>query len=127
MASFNYITVAGQIGHDVELKYAHETPVVNLRVATQEEWLDDKGKLRKRTDWHQIEYFGSHAKALVEQVKIKKGDSVLAAGRMVYGRYRNKDGVEIPTAKIRAAEMQLLRRASENTQPSSQLSDDIPD
>ncbi len=70
--------------------------------------LTDKGKVYKNTDWHQVTYFGNHTKSLVKKLKLSKGDSLLVEGSMHYSSYE-KEGI-IPTAKIKAEKVQLLRR-----------------
>ena len=109
MANMNKIFIAGQLGQDVELKYAGKTPVINLSIATSDEWVDDKAKVHKNTDWHKVTYFGNHAKSLVEKLNLAKGDSLLIEGSMHYSSYE-KEGIDIPTAKIKAEKVQLLRR-----------------
>ena len=54
-------------------------------------------------------YFGNHAKSLVEKLNLAKGDSLLVEGSMHYSSYE-KEGIDIPTAKIKAEKVQLLRR-----------------
>lgn len=120
MANMNKIIIAGQLGADAVLKYTSAgKPVMELSVATAEEWIDSKsGKVMKRTQWHKVVYWGGkHAEALVNKLKLAKGDSVLVEGMMEYSSYpiKKKDKIDlpieidIPTAKIKATEVQLLR------------------
>ena len=141
MANHNKITIAGQLGADAELKYTsgdNPKPVMELSVATTEEWMDkNTAKIIKRTQWHRVVYWGGkHAEALVNKLKLQKGDSVLVEGSMDYSSYpiKKKDGIDlpvevnIPTAKIKAVEVQLLRRANANISKPSQsaASDNAP-
>lgn len=122
MANMNKIIIAGQLGADPALKYSHDDrPVIDFSVATAEEWLDKTtGKVMKRTNWHKVVYWGGkHAEALVQKLKLAKGDSVLVEGSMAYSSYpinsKNKIDlpveIDIPTAKIKATDVQLIRRA----------------
>lgn len=127
MASYNKIAIAGQLGADAVLKYTsgnNPKAVMQVSIATEDEWIDKaSGKLKKQTQWHKVVYWGGkHAEALVNKLKLAKGDSVLVEGSMQYSSYKinKKDKIDlpmeidIPTAQIKASEVQLLRRANAN-------------
>lgn len=109
MANFNQIIIAGQLGQDVEVRYAGDKPVINLSVATNNEWMANDGKKMKRTYWHRVSYFGKHAQILVDQFKLKKGDSVLINGELRYKNYQDDAGVDKQTTEIRATSVQIVK------------------
>jgi single-strand DNA-binding protein len=112
MANFNQTIIAGQIGSDIEVKYtASSVPVINLSVATNEEWLDKKGNKQKNTYWHKVVYYGKHAEILVNKLKLGKGDSILVEGNLKYEEWE-KDGVDMKTAFIHANKVELLTQVN---------------
>jgi single stranded DNA-binding protein len=119
MTNVNEVRIIGIIGAEPELKYtANKTAVLNLIVATNEEYLDNEGQKVKNTQWHKVGYFGKHAEILANHktLKLKKGDSVYVAGSLKYGsyeidKYNSIDlgtAVKIPTAIIEASSVSLL-------------------
>ena len=64
------------------------------------------GRRKEETEWHRVTFFGRMAEIAGEY--LKKGHSVYVEGRLKYGKFTNKDGVEQNTCDIIATEMQLL-------------------
>ena len=60
----------------------------------------------EETQWHRITFFDRLAEIAGEYVK--KGRPIYVEGRLKYGKFTNKDGVEQNTCDIIATEMQLL-------------------
>ena len=73
----NKVTLLGNLGADPELRYTgNSTPVLNLRLATEETWFDkEKQERETRTEWHSVVIFGARAEGL---------SKFLAKGRQVY-------------------------------------------
>ena len=89
-ASFNRVTLVGNLGRDPEVK---NTPsgrsVATFSIATTETWYDVQKQKQQRTDWHLIEVWGKAATLAGEH--LKKGRSVLVEGALRTDKYE-KDG-----------------------------------
>ena len=86
----NRVILMGNLGADPELRHAaNGTPVLNLRLATNESWLDRDKKVQERTEWHTVVVFGARAEALSRI--LSKGSSVVVEGGLRTSSY-DKDG-----------------------------------
>jgi single-strand DNA-binding protein len=108
MASVNKIILIGNCGRDPELRYLPSgKAVANISLATTSNYKDkNTGEKVETTEWHRVQFFDKLAEIVGEYVK--KGSPLYVEGRLKYGKFTNKDGVEVPTCDIIATEMQLL-------------------
>src|SRR4029078_9095497 len=82
--------------------------VANVSVATSSKRKDkNTGETIEETQSHRVTFFDWLAEVRGEYVK--KGRPIYVEGRLKYGKFTNKDGVEQNTCDIIAPEMQLLR------------------
>ena len=108
MASVNKVILVGNCGRDAEIRY---TPggmaIANVSLATTSKRKDkSSGETIEETQWHRITFFDRLAEIAGEYVK--KGRPIYIEGRIKYGKFTNKEGVEQNTCDIVASEMQLL-------------------
>lgn len=108
MASVNKVIIMGNCGRDPELRYLPSgQAVANVSVATSTRRKDKaSGELVEDTQWHRVTFYERLAEIAGEY--LKKGKQVYVEGRLKYGKYTDKDGVERNTVDIIATEMQLL-------------------
>ncbi len=107
MASVNRVTLIGNLGRDLEMRYLPSgEAVATFSVATTEQWKDKQGGKQERTDWHRVEFIGRTAEVCGEY--LKKGAPVYIEGRIQYDKWTDKDGVEKTMTKIRGDRMQML-------------------
>ena len=108
MASVNKVILVGNCGRDPEIRYLPSgQAVANVTLATSSRRKDKtSGEMIEDTQWHRITFFDRLAEIAGEYVK--KGRPIYVEGRIKYGKYTNKDGVEQNTCDIIATEMQLL-------------------
>ncbi len=107
MASVNKVILIGNLGRDPEVRYAPSgAAVCNVSIATTRQWKDKSGEKREETDWHRVVFYDRLAEIAGEY--LKKGRPVYVEGRLKYGKYTDKDGVERYTTDVVATEMQLL-------------------
>ena len=107
MASVNKVILLGNLGRDPEVRYAPSgAAVCNVSVATTRQWKDKSGERKEETEWHRVVFYDRLAEIAGEY--LKKGRPVYVEGRLKYGKYTDKDGVERYTTDIIATEMQLL-------------------
>ncbi len=154
MASVNKVILIGNIGKDPEIRYMPSgDAMVNLTLATTDNWKDKNGEKQERTEWHRVAIFGKLAEIAGEY--LKKGSQVYFEGSLKTRKWTNKEGHDQYTTEIIADKMQMLggrggsasmdsssqsepkpARSSAPTQPASQspaggnhfddLDDDIP-
>ena len=108
MASVNKVILVGNCGRDAEIRYQPSgQAVANVSLATTSRRKDkNTGESIEETQWHRITFFDRLAEIAGEYVK--KGRPIYIEGRLKYGKFTNKDGVEQNTCDIIATEMQLL-------------------
>ncbi len=108
MASVNKVILVGNCGRDPEVRYLPSgQAVANVTLATSSRRKDKtSGETIEDTQWHRITFYDRLAEIAGEYVK--KGRPIYVEGRIKYGKFTNKDGVEQNTCDIIATEMQLL-------------------
>jgi single-strand DNA-binding protein len=108
MASVNKVILVGNCGRDPEVRYLPSgQAVANVTLATSSRRKDkNTGEMIEDTQWHRITFYDRLAEIAGEYVK--KGRPIYVEGRLKYGKFTNKDGVEQNTCDIIATEMQLL-------------------
>jgi single-strand DNA-binding protein len=108
MASVNKVILVGNCGRDPEVRYAPSgAAICNVSVATSSRRKDKtSGESIEDTQWHRVTFYDRLAEIAGEY--LKKGRPVYIEGRLKYGKYTDKDGVERNTVDIVATEMQLL-------------------
>ena len=113
MAGVNKCIILGNVGN-IESKTTSFGPVVNLSVATSEEYTNKQGEKVKNTEWHKVVCFKRLAE-IVDQY-VQKGHKLYVEGSLKTEKYTDKDGVEKYTTKIIASSVQLLeKRESSDT------------
>ncbi|MCC6557269.1 MAG: single-stranded DNA-binding protein, partial [Polyangiaceae bacterium] len=66
----NKVFLLGNIGGDPELRFTQGgQPVLNMRLATTESYLDKQGERQERTDWHNVVLWGKRAESLATILK----------------------------------------------------------
>ncbi len=108
MASVNKVILIGNCGRDPEVRYAPSgAAICNVSIATSSRRKDKtSGETIEDTQWHRVTFYDRLAEIAGEY--LKKGRPVYVEGRLKYGKYTDKDGVERNTVDIVATEMQLL-------------------
>ena len=107
MAGVNKVILVGNLGADPEARSLNNGgEVVNLRVATSENWKDKDGNRQERTEWHRVKFFGKLGEIAGEY--LRKGSQVYVEGSIRYDKFTGQDGVEKYFTDIVADEMQML-------------------
>lgn len=117
MASVNKVIILGHAGRDAEVRYMpNGNAVANVSIATTSRRKDKtSGESIEDTQWHRVTFYERLAEIAGEY--IKKGKAVYIEGRLKYGTYTDKSGVEKPTVEIIATELQLLGGRDESAAP----------
>lgn len=120
MASVNKVILMGNCGRDPEVRYLPSgKAVANVSIATSTKRKDkDSGEYIEETQWHRVTLYDRLAEIAGEYVK--KGKPIYVEGRLKYGKFTNKDGIEQNTCDVIATELQLLggRDDGERSAPS---------
>ena len=108
MASVNKVILVGNCGRDPEVRYAPSgSAIATVSIATSSKRKDKtSGELVEETQWHRVTFYDRLAEIAGEY--LKKGKQVYIEGRLKYGKYTDKDGIERNTVDIVASEMQML-------------------
>jgi single-strand DNA-binding protein len=108
MASVNKVILLGHCGRDPELRYMPSGgAVASISIATSSKRKDKAtGDMIEDTQWHRVTFYERLAEIVGEWVK--KGALIYIEGRIKYGKYTDKDGIERSSVDIIATELQLL-------------------
>jgi len=108
MASVNKVILVGNCGRDPEVRYAPSgAAICNISIATSSRRKDKaSGESIEDTQWHRVTFYDRLAEIAGEF--LKKGRPVYVEGRLKYGKYTDKDGIERNSVDIIATELQLL-------------------
>lgn len=113
MAALNKVLLIGNLGADPEIRTLPSgDKVANLSLATTESYKNKNGERVEETEWHRVEFWGGLA-GVIEQY-VKKGDSLYVEGRIRTEKYTDSNNIERYSTKIRATNMQMLTRRSNN-------------
>lgn len=93
--SVNKVILIGNLGADPEVRQTQDgRPIVNLRLATSENWKDkNTGERRERTEWHRVVIFSEGLARVAEQY-LKKGAKVYVEGQLQTRKWTDQQGVE---------------------------------
>jgi single-strand DNA-binding protein len=99
--SVNKVILIGNLGRDPETRQTQDgSPVVNLSVATSENWRDKaSGERRERTEWHRVVIFNERL-ADVAQKYLKKGSKVYIEGQLQTRKWTDQSGQEKYTTEV---------------------------
>jgi single-strand DNA-binding protein len=91
--SVNKVILIGNLGADPEIRRTQDgRPIVNLRVATSENWRDKTtGERRERTEWHRVVIFNENLAKVAEQY-LKKGAKVYVEGQLQTRKWQDQQG-----------------------------------
>ena len=99
--SVNKVILIGNLGRDPEVRTMQDgNPVVNLSVATSENWRDKTtGERREKTEWHRVVIFNDRL-ADVAQKYLRKGSKVYLEGQLQTRKWTDQSGVEKYTTEV---------------------------
>lgn len=91
--SVNKVILIGNLGADPEVRHTQDgRPIVNLRVATSENWRDKAtGERREKTEWHRVVIF-SEGLAKIAQQYLKKGSKIYLEGALQTRKWQDQAG-----------------------------------
>ena len=99
--SVNKVILVGNLGRDPEVRRLNSgSPVVNLRIATSENWRDKAtGERQERTEWHNVVIFNENLAKIAEQY-LKKGSKVYVEGQLQTRKWQDQSGQDKYTTEV---------------------------
>ena len=99
--SVNKVILVGNLGRDPEVRRLNSgEPVVNLRIATSENWKDKAtGERKEKTEWHSVVIFNENLARVAEQY-LKKGSKVYIEGQLQTRKWTDQQGQEKYTTEV---------------------------
>lgn len=103
----NKVILIGNLGQNPELRHTQSgTAILNLRIATNETWVQD-GEKKERTEWHTVIVWGKRGEALAGF--LDKGHSICVEGRLQTRSWEDKStGAKRYATEIVASNIVLL-------------------
>lgn len=122
----NKVIICGNLGKDIELAQTQGgMAYARMSVATMK-W--SKKDNKTLPVWHNVVAWGKSAESVAKIAG--KGSKVLITGEIVYGTYKNKQGVDVKTTDIHTNEfIDVVSQPQRNEQPqvgTNPVHDDIP-
>src|SRR5215210_5377388 len=100
MAGVNKVILVGNLGDDPEARSLNNGgEVVNLRVATSENWKDKEGNRQERTEWHRVVIFNENL-GRVAKSYLRKGSKVYLEGQIQTRKWQDQSGADRYSTEI---------------------------
>jgi single-strand DNA-binding protein len=107
----NRVMLIGNLGQDPELRYTQGgQAVLNLRLATNESYVNKDGERQDRTEWHSVIIWGKRGEGLNKV--LSKGKQIFVEGRLQTRSWEAKEGGKRYTTEVVATEVVLLGGSS---------------
>lgn len=99
--SVNKVILVGNLGNDPEVRNLPSGgKVVNLSVATSEQWRDkNSGERKERTEWHRVVIFSEGLVRVAEQY-LRKGAKVYIEGQLQTRKWQDQSGQDKYSTEI---------------------------
>src|SRR5438270_10499795 len=100
MAGVNKVILVGNLGADPEARSLNNGgEVVNIRVATSEQWKDRDGNRQERTEWHNVVIFNENLGRVAKNY-LRKGSKVYLEGQLQTRKWTDQSGNDKYTTEI---------------------------
>lgn len=107
------ITILGNTGRDVELRYTPQgTAVANFSVASNTGRSTSEGQ-KKKTDWFNVSAFGRQAETLAKY--LTKGSMILVRGKLTFNPWLSRDGEARVSADVVLQDFEFAGGAAAKT------------
>lgn len=96
----NHIQLIGRVGSELSLsRTKSDKPYIKFSLATNENYINQKGEKVETTQWHRLVAWGQMAERIVQFAQ--KGTELLVSGKLLYNSYEDKEGVKRTIAEVR--------------------------
>lgn len=99
--SVNKVILVGNLGADPEIRRLNSgDPVVNMRIATSEQWRDRQtGERREKTEWHNVVIFNENLAKVAENY-LRKGSKIYVEGQLQTRKWTDQNGQDRYTTEV---------------------------
>ncbi|MDR0827943.1 MAG: single-stranded DNA-binding protein [Desulfovibrio sp.] len=105
----NKVILIGRLGRDPELRYTQAgLPIGNLRVATDESYVDREGNKVEKTEWHTVVVFQRDAENCSNY--LSKGSLVYIEGSLQTRKWQDQQGQDRYSTEVKAQRVRFLDR-----------------
>ncbi len=105
----NSVKLIGHLGADPEIKRFEGGKILaNLRLATSENYKNNRGEKVTNTQWHKLKAWGKTAELLEKYTR--KGSEIAIEGKLEYSNYEDKEGITRYVTEIKINEVLLLSK-----------------
>lgn len=108
--SVNTVTLLGRVGMEPVMRGTEESPVTTFSLATNTHWRSGT-EWREKTDWHNIVIFKPYLRENAFN-NITKGTRLHVTGKLTYGKYVDRNGVERQTTSVVCEDFIFLSKKS---------------
>ncbi|WP_162126679.1 single-stranded DNA-binding protein [Flavobacterium phycosphaerae] len=103
----NKVQLIGHVGQEPEVKtFDGGKKVVNITIATNDYYTNDKGEKVEQTEWHRVSAWGKVADIIEKYVT--KGKEICIEGKLTHRSYEDKDGTKRYITEVVANDVLLL-------------------
>ncbi len=103
----NKVILVGNLGADPDMRYTPSGQgVCEMRLATNESWMDKSGQRQERTEWHRIVVWGKRGETCAKY--LSKGRQIYVEGRLRTRSWEDQDGNKRYMTEIIANDVQFL-------------------
>jgi single-strand DNA-binding protein len=107
MASYNKITIIGNLGRDPEIRsISADRKVADFSIAVTDSYTDKSGQRQEKTEWFRVSFWNQ--KADVVERFLKKGNQVHVEGKLSVRTYTDKEGKERYSLEVLGQDLTLL-------------------
>ena len=100
MAGVNKVILVGNLGADPEARSLNNGgEVVNMRVATSENWKDRDGNRQERTEWHNVTIYNENLGRVAKNY-LRKGSKVYLEGQIQTRKWQDQSGADRYSTEI---------------------------
>ena len=115
MASFNQITLLGNVGNLEVKTFTNGGKIVEASLATGKRWKDRNGDQHEETQWHRLVIPGPLADTAEKYVH--KGDTLFVQGEMTYRQWETREGEKRTSPEVRVLTLQLMPKQDKGQAP----------
>ena len=115
MASFNQITLLGNVGNLEVKTFTNGGKIVEASLATGKRWKDRNGDQHEETQWHRLVIPGPLADTAEKY--IHKGDTLFVQGEMTYRQWETREGEKRTSPEVRVLTLQLMPKQDKGQAP----------
>lgn len=107
MASYNKITLIGNVGRDPEIKQiSADRKVADFSIAVSDAYTDRSGVKQEKTEWFKVNFWNQ--KADIIEKYVRKGTQIFVEGKLSVRTYVDKDGKDRYSLEVLGSDFTLL-------------------